>query len=305
MPDIDVLVVGDLNPDLILRGDVTPVFGQTEKFVDDATLALGSSAGIFACGAARLGLKVAFAGKVGDDEFGRFVIRELAARQVDTSGIVVDPSVKTGLGLGLSRGDDRAMLTYLGSIAALCYEDIDPALLARARHVHIGSYFLLTNLRPDVPKLFKTARSLGLTTSLDTNYDPAQWWNGGLQAVLTQTDIFLPNEIELRTITGRSEPEAGLAWLAERIPLVAVKLGPQGAIARRGPEIFQAASLSVAVVDTTGAGDSFDAGFIYGYLAGWDIQQALRLGCVCGALSTQAAGGTAAQPTLEQALAVM
>jgi sugar/nucleoside kinase (ribokinase family) len=197
------------------------------------------------------------------------------------------------------------MLTYLGSIAALRYEDIDQALLARARHVHIGSYFLLDGLRPDVPELFKTAHSLDLTTSLDTNYDPAEWWDGGLQATLAQTDIFLPNEIELRAITGQSEPEAGLAWLAERIPLVAAKLGPHGAIARRGPDMFQADSLSVSVVDTTGAGDSFDAGFIYGYLAGWDIGRALRLGCVCGALSTQAAGGTAAQPTLEQALAVM
>lgn len=305
MPDIDVLVVGDLNPDLILRGDVTPVFGQTEKFVDDASLVLGSSSGIFACGAARLGLRVTFAGKVGDDQFGRFVIQELAARQVDTTGIVVDSAIKTGLGLSLSKGDDRAMLTYLGSIAALRYEDINQELLAHARHLHIGSYFLLAGLQPDVPKLFQQAHALGLTISLDTNYDPTERWDSGVRAALPHTDIFLPNEIELRHLAGQSEPEAALAILTEQTPLVVAKLGPQGAIARCGQALFQAEALPVSVVETTGAGDSFDAGFIYGYLAGWDIERALRLGCVCGSLSTQAAGGTAAQPTLEEAMAVM
>lgn len=305
MKDIDILVVGDLNPDLILRGDVTPVFGQTEKFVDDASLVLGSSSGIFACGAARLGLRVVFAGKVGDDQFGRFVMQELAARQVDPAGIVVDPTIKTGLGVSLSKPDDRAMLTYLGSIADLSYQDIDPALLARARHVHIGSYFLLAGLQPDTPRLFAQAHALGLTTSLDTNYDPTGRWDSGLRAVLPHTDIFLPNEIELRALTGETDPEAALALLAEHVPLAVAKLGPQGAIARRGGDIYRADALPVTVVETTGAGDSFDAGFIYGFLAGWDLPRALRLGCVCGSLSTQAAGGTAAQPTLAEALAVL
>lgn len=305
MPAIDLLVVGDLNPDLILQGDVEPAFGQTEKLVADATLALGSSAGIFACAAARLGLKVAYAGKVGDDEFGRFVINELAARQVDTAGIVIDSGVKTGLGVALSKGNDRAILTYLGSIAALRYADIDSSLLRRARHLHLGSYFLLAGLRPDVPALFEQAHSLGLTTSLDTNYDPSERWDGGLMDALAHTDIFMPNETELRAITGQSDLDAALASLASRVKIVTAKLGPQGAIARVAKDRYQAAPLAVSVVDTTGAGDSFDAGFLYGYLAGWDMPRALRLGCVCGSLSTRAAGGTAAQPTLAEALAAM
>jgi sugar/nucleoside kinase (ribokinase family) len=248
---------------------------------------------------------VTFAGKVGDDQFGRFVVQELAARQVDTAGIVMDPAIKTGLGVSLSKEDDRAMLTYLGSIAALSYADIDPALLARSRHLHIGSYFLLAGLQPEAPKLFAQAHVLGLTTSLDTNYDPTERWDSGLRAVLPHTDIFLPNENELRALTGETDPEMALALLAEQLPLAVAKLGPQGAIARRGADIYRADALPVAVVETTGAGDSFDAGFIYGYLAGWDIPRALRLGCVCGSLSTQAAGGVAAQPTLAEALAVM
>lgn len=309
----DIAVVGELNADLILRGDVTPAFGQVEKLIDDATLAIGSSSAIFACGAARLGLRVAFIGKVGDDVFGRFMRHELAARGIDTRSIVVDPALKTGLTIIFSRqprpaqslSDDRALLTYPGSIAALRYADVDPGLLAEARHLHLGSYFLLEALRPDVPALFDAAHALGLTVSLDTNYDPAEKWDGGLAEALRRVDVFLPNETELRAVAGQAETEAALAAMAERVPLVAVKLGPRGALGRRGAERAQAGSLPVSVVDTTGAGDTFDAGLVYGYLANWDLARALRLACVCGSLSTRAAGGTSAQPTLPEALAFL
>ncbi len=305
MKPFDLIVVGDLNAELVLTGDVVPQFGQVEKLVEDATLTMGSSAGIFACAAARLGLRVAMVGKVGPDDFGRFVLNYLADRNIDTRGMVVDERVKTGLGVILSRGNDRAILTYLGSIAELRYQDIDLSLLEQARHLHLGSYFLLDGLRPDLPRLFAQARNQGLTVSLDTNYDPAETWNGGLAETLAQTDIFLPNTTELYAISGLTELEPALAHLAGHIPLIAVKLGEAGAVAQRGTEQFRADPLPVRVVDTTGAGDSFDAGFLYGYLAGWDVAKALRLGCVCGALSTRAAGGTAAQATLPEALALL
>jgi sugar/nucleoside kinase (ribokinase family) len=300
--DFDLLVVGDLNADLILRGDVEPVFGQVEKLIDDATLTLGGSSAIFACGAARLGLRVALAGKVGDDEFGRFIVGEMKARGVNTEGVVVDPQVKTGLTVILSRGNDRAMLTYSGSIGALRFAEIDQALIARARHLHVASYFLLDALRLDIPALFDLARASGLTVSLDTNYDPSEKWNGGLADALRRADTFLPNETELRSIAGTADTEAALDRLAGGGVTVAVKLGTRGAMARRGNERASAQALAVGVVDTTGAGDTFDAGFIYAYLAGWELARALRMGCVCGSLSTRAAGGTTAQPTLAEAL---
>ncbi len=301
MSMFDILVVGELNADLILRGDVTPAFGQVEKLIGDATLTLGSSSAIFACGAARLGLRVTFVGKVGDDEFGRFVLHELAARGVDTSGVVIDPSIKTGLSVILSRPEDRAILTFSGSIAALRFDEIDMALLRQARHLHLGSYFLLDALRADVPRLFETARAHGLSTSLDTNYDPAEAWDGGLANVLRHTDMFLPNETELCAIAGTRDRDAALENLT-RVPCVAVKLGAEGAVARRGSETAHAAGPSVQVVDTTGAGDTFDAGFIYGFMNGWELERVLQFACVCGALSTRAAGGTTAQPTLDEAI---
>lgn len=306
MKDIDVVVVGELNADLILTGtDITPEFEQAEKLVDDSNLTLGSSAAIFACGAARLGLRVAFIGKVGHDEFGSFVTKQLEAQNIDTTGVVVDPRLKTGLSVIFSMGHDRAILTYLGSIAALHYEEIDLALLARARHLHLGSYFLLQTLRPDIPKLFDCAHAHELTISLDTNYDPSEQWNDGLKETLDRTDIFLPNETELLAISGLRHIEPALAALNCQGPLVVTKLGSRGAVARHQGQVIWAEPFPVSVVDTIGAGDSFDAGFVYGYLSNWDLQRCLRLACVCGALSTRASGGTATQPTLAEAIEVL
>lgn len=298
----DVVVVGELNVDLILDGHVTPAFGQVEQLVENASLVLGSSSAIFACGAARLGLRTAFIGKVGNDPFGRFEVGELVKRGVNVDGIVVDRSVKTGLTVIFSRGSDRAILTYLGSISALHFDEINTELIAKARHLHLGSYFLLESLKPDIPALFDLAHAHGLTVSLDTNYDPAERWNGQVRQTLKRTDIFLPNETELCAIAGLPEVSAALEALSTEVPMIAVKQGERGAQARFGSETIQSEALPVQVVDTVGAGDTFDAGFIYGYLAGWNLAQTLRMAVICGSLSTRQAGGTAGQPTLEEAV---
>ncbi|MBX3066569.1 MAG: carbohydrate kinase family protein [Anaerolineae bacterium] len=298
--DFDVLVVGDLNADLILTGDVVPQFGQVEKLLQDANLTIGGSAAIFACGAAKLGLRVAFSGVVGADEFGSFLVRSLTDRGIDTSGVIVDPALKTGLTVILSTGSDRAMLTYLGTIAALRYQQIDPKLLSRARHLHIGSYYLLDALRPEAARLYANAQSLGLTTSLDTNYDPTEQWQGYITDILKHTDIFLPNETELQGIAHLSGVKAALAKVAEQANMVVVKQGADGATLRKGATVLHTDSIPVQVVDAVGAGDTFDAGFIYGFLRGYDLQHCLRLGSICGALSTQQAGGTGGQPTIDE-----
>jgi sugar/nucleoside kinase (ribokinase family) len=298
----DVLVVGELNPDLILSGDVTPIFGQVEKLVDGMELTIGSSAAIFACGCARLGLKVAFTGKIGKDEFGEFMLNSLKEHGVDTHAVIVDPLLHTGLTLILARGSDRAILTYPGAIPSLRFSEIDPALIAGSRHLHLASYFIQDALQPDVPKLFELAHKNGLTVSLDTNYDPAELWDGGLANALAGCDIFLPNASECQAIAGTPDLEKALEVCASKVGIVAVKQGAEGAILQQGKMVYRAPSLTVNVVDTVGAGDSFDAGFIYGYLNGWNPARCLRMGTVCGALSTRAMGGTSAQPTMEETI---
>ena len=219
---------------------------------------------------------------------------------MDTGGVLIDPSVKTGLTVILSRRGDRALLTHLGAITCLRADQVDRQLLATARHVHVTSYYLQDALRPGLPGLLAEAQERGLTVSLDTNWDPTERWNGGLAQVLDHVDVFLPNEMEARGIAGRSDRESALDQLASQVPTVAIKLGSEGAAARRGDERVACPALSVDTVDTTGAGDSFDAGFIFGLLRGCSLKEALRIGCVCGALSTRAVGGTDAQPTFEE-----
>ena len=304
MQSFDILVAGEINPDLILSGDVEPAFGQVEKLVDAAALTIGSSSVIFACGAARLGLKVAFIGKCGDDVFGRFMLAEMQKHHVDVSNVLVVEGGSTGLSVILNRGVDRAILTHLGLVADLQATDIADGLLAQARHLHVASYFLQTKLQAGLPDLFKRAYALGLTTSLDTNYDPSEQWSG-FDELLAVTDVFLPNEAEARSLTGAENIDEAAGRLGSRVGVLAIKLGKAGALGISESQKVQVESIPVKVVDTVGAGDSFDAGFLYGYLQGWDLGKSLRLGTMCGALSTRMPGGTAAQPTLEEATAFL
>lgn len=297
----DLLVAGEINPDLILSGNVKPEFGQVEKLVDSAALTIGSSSAIFACGAARLGLKVAFVGICGDDVFGRFMLAEMSKRGVDVSHVIIRPGGQTGLSVILNQQSDRAILTHSGLIAELQASDIADSLLTQACHLHVASYFLQSKLQPDLPALFKRAHTLGLSTSLDTNYDPSEKWTG-FDELLAVTNVFLPNEAEAKSLTGAENVEEVTTRLGSKVEALAIKLGKDGALGMSKSQRVQVKSIPVNVMDTVGAGDSFDAGFIYGYLNNWELEKSLRLACVCGALSTQQAGGTNGQPTLEEAL---
>lgn len=304
MGRLDILVIGDCNVDLIVRAqDPTPIYGQ-EKLVDDLTLTVGGSASIFACQAAKLGLRTALASVVGDDDMGRFMREALARQGVDTTYIRRAAQRKTGATISLSTAHDRALLTYLGTIAALEPAMIDPQWLTEARHVHVSSYFLQPGLAPGLPALLAEARRAGATVSLDTGWDPAERWDSGLEACLAEVDLLLPNEVEAKAITGQATVEEALDRLAGKVPVVAVKLGAEGAVAQRGQEVARVLPIPVEVVETTGAGDSFDAGLIFGFLRQLPLAECLEMGAICGGLSTRAAGGTTAQATLAEALAM-
>jgi sugar/nucleoside kinase (ribokinase family) len=303
--ELDLLVLGDGNPDLIVSGDAVPEFGQAEKLVDDARLVVGGSGAIMACGAARLGLRTAFAGVIGDDAFGRFMLDALGERGVETGAVVVDPALPTGLSVVLLSGEDRAMLTSLGTIAELRTDLVDREQIASARHVHVSSYFLQHRLRPDLPELFDAAHGGGGTTSVDPNWDPVGNWDGDLLGLLDRTDLFLPNSAEARAITGIDDIDVAAELLAEHGTTIAVKFGQGGGLAMRGQEVVRSEAIPASVVDTTGAGDSFDAGFVAGMLAGWPLDRSLSLAVACGSLSTRGMGGTAAQPTMDEALAAL
>lgn len=292
---LDLLVLGDVNPDLILAGDVVPRFGQAEQVLHEATLTVGGSGAITACAAARLGLRVAICGVIGEDLFGAFMRGELEERGVDTRGLRVDPAASTGITVVLSRTGDRSSLTLPGTIANLAGEDVDRDLLRSARHVHVSQYFMQTALQPSLPALFHEAHAAGATTSVDPNADPAGRWDAGLRALLPRVDVFLPNAAEATALAGTGEIKRAARALGA--PTVVVKDGARGALAVRGDEMVRSPALLVESVDATGAGDTFDAGFLVAHLEGRPLADALRFANACGALSTRARGGVAAAPT--------
>lgn len=309
--DLDLLVVGEINPDIVVRDpDPRPAFGQVERWVEGVELVIGSSAVIMACGAARLGLRVAMLGVVGDDALGRFMLAEMAAHGLDLGAVRTDPQTPTGASVILSGGDDRAILTAPGTIPRLRVDGVPDDLLRRARHVHIGSVFLLDDARADLPTLLRRAHALGSTTSVDPNWDPRETWDGGVAAILAETDVFLPNLAEATRIAAAAGltasgdgPEAtaqALLGLGPRV--VAMKLGADGGLAvdANGRSVH-AGPLPVTPIDTTGAGDSFDAGFVMAWVQGRSLEAATALAVACGALSTSAVGGTAGQPDLAAA----
>ncbi|ADP83574.1 carbohydrate kinase family protein [Pseudofrankia inefficax] len=306
-----MLVVGDLNPDLVLQGDVVPRFGQAEQLLDTAALVVGGSAGITAHGLARLGRPVALAAAIGADGFGATMTSTLARAGVDTSALVIRPDQPTGLTVVLSTGPDRAILTLPGTIPTLTAAEV----LAVARrlvpaglgHVHVCSLFLQPGLAAGLADLLAELRSAGVTTSLDTNDDPTGAW-AGVGRLLGHLDLLLPNRREalaLARAAGAAGPDLDLTaacrLLAGHGPLVVVKDGDQGAraIGAEG-ELASAPAVPTVPVDATGAGDTFNAAFLDAWMRSLPIPECLRRGVVAGSRSVRAVGGTAAQPTLDQ-----
>jgi sugar/nucleoside kinase (ribokinase family) len=248
---------------------------------------------------------VAFVGRVGEDAFGHFCLEQLASRGLDLSRVIRGGGVQTGLTVAITHPLDRALVTYLGAISALTGQDVPTTSMAGCHHLHSSSFFFQEGLRPDFPDLFARAQAAGLTTSLDTGYDSHEQWDGGLRATLAHTDLFFPNEVELAAIAGTDDPAEGLRRLQNGRTRVVAKLGKSGAMTLEGGQVVQVPAYPVVTVDTTGAGDSFNAGFLHRWLQGAPIVECLQLGAACGALSTLGLGGTAAQPTLADAEAFM
>jgi sugar/nucleoside kinase (ribokinase family) len=301
----DVLVVGDANPDLILRGDVVPRFGQVEQLLSAADLVIGGSGAIVAHALARLGRPTRLAAAIGTDAVGELIGQLLASGGVDTSALLRAAEASTGITVVLSAPDDRAVLTHLGAIEHLtpthARAALDQAVADGARHLHVASYFLLGDLAADLPGLLEDARSRGLTTSLDTNFDPAERWNG-VSDLLPHLDLLLPNRTEALALAGTTDDlEAAAVALASRGPVVVVKDGAAGALrADASREVLRELGTVIEAVDATGAGDTFDAAYLDSFLRGLDPPECLRRACLAGALSTSGVGGTAGQPTIDQ-----
>ena len=296
MASFDVTIAGELNLDLILYGLPEQLLPERELLADRMMLTLGSSSAIVAHNLSALGSRVGFQSRIGDDPMGRIALERLQEGNVDTSKVRVVPGqTTTGLTVILHHPEWRNILTYSGTIAELTWEDLDLDYLADSRHFHLSSYYLQKGLRPRITELFQRLKSKGLTISLDTNDDPDDRWEGGLHDLLPYVDVFLPNEREACKAASTESLEEAIRTLSERVPLLVVKLGRRGAMAQKASQRFTAAPTQELVpVDSVGAGDSFDAGFLHEYVRGGDIEKCLASGNSAGGLSTTRPGGTEA-----------
>lgn len=297
---IDVLTLGDVCVDLILSSkDITPEFGQKEKLIDNYSLEMGGSCLIFASQAAKLGLKTAVVGKVGNDQFGRLVLNTLEESGVLTEYIETVKYEKTGISVELNKGNDRAILTYNGTIDAVSINDVSDELLKKIRHLHIGSYFLMKKFQPYYSSIIKRLKQYGATVSLDTNWDPDENWDSGLNDIMPYVDIIILNENEIKSIANNIDLKQAVKNICEIVPIVIVKKGEDGASAYVNGIEFRSDAITGEVEDTIGAGDSFDGGFIYGFLTGKTIEKSLKIACICGSLNVRKSGGTKGQPRIE------
>ena len=293
--EIDVIVVGELNVDLILNQiESFPETGK-EKLADNMSLTLGSSSAIFASNLCSLGMNVSFIGKIGNDVFGNFCKDQLDEKGVDTSMVIKSEELKTGATIILNFGEDRAMVTHQGAMKYLGIDDITNEMLNSAKHLHFSSYFLQPGFKNQLDILFKMAKDAGLTTSLDVQWDPVEHWDFDCKNVLPYVDIFLPNEAELMHLTGKASIEAAIKSIENFGKYIVVKQGKEGSLLYYDSKIIKADSfLNNNVVDAIGAGDSFNAGFIFKFVKGFSPEDCQTFGNLIGAISTTKPGGTGA-----------
>ena len=294
MPLLDVAVAGELNLDLILYGLPEALPPERELLADNLMLTLGASSAIVAHNLAALGTRVGFVSCIGEDQLGQIALDRLSSGGVDVRAVRKLAATQTGLSVILQRPEWRTILTYPGTIFDLKLEHIDLGYLASARHFHLSSFYLQRGLRPSVPQLFRELKERGLTISLDPNDDPEDAWADDLLQALPYVDVFLPNAREVCKISGQSTIQKAVSALSCRVPILVVKLGAEGALARRGEEEFRQAAVPVQPIDAVGAGDSFDAGFLHQFLRGAALPDCLAFANRTGALSTTRPGGTEA-----------
>jgi sugar/nucleoside kinase (ribokinase family) len=290
---LDCLVMGETNVDLMIAASVRLEPGK-EKLANDIRLVLGGSSSITAFNLASLGTKVGFVGVIGRDAFGDFIEQRLASAGIAINGLRRHKTMRTGITVWFDEKGRRSGITYPGTIPLLRVRDVSPNQLKLAKHLHVGHYFLLTCLHPEAPALFERARRMGLTTSLDCNYDPSEKWNSRIEQVLRHTDIFFPNSQEALLLTRSRSVEAAARELGKLARIVAVKLGAEGVLVYHDGDSFRVPARKVRVVDTTGAGDSFNAGFLSQFLRGASLRASTNAGLAAAARCVARVGGTAA-----------
>ena len=306
MKPCDCAFIGDVNPDIVLMGNSMPVLGK-ELLCDSLYLTMGGSTSISAAVFSSLGLKSCFFGRIGDDMLGRFTVDMLADCGVDTSGIKVCRGGYSSVTISFATSKDRALVTYPGTCGHIETSDIPvEEILRNARHIHIGSFFLQQHLVGVFREIFEAAQGSGVSTSLDAGWDPTEKWDPALFDVLRFTDIFFPNESEALAITGEGDVKSAALRMAEYCKIAVVKRGSKGSLLVSGAVYHECPIYDNYIGrDYTGAGDSYNAGFLLAFLNGMPLFDCMKYGSATAALRISTDRRTRPFATLDEVIAVV
>jgi len=287
------LVIGDLNIDLVLNElKGFPELGK-EIVARNHFIDIGGSGGIFSAVLSELGINTYIISKISNDFLGQFLISKLKDFGVNIDKLVIKEIDETGITINLSYKKDKYQISSLNLVSSLNANEVMFENIEDIGHVHFSSYYMMKNLKADYVKLINNIKSnyKNITFSLDTNDDPENKWGEEIYRILGNIDIFLVNKREAIQITKESNIKYALNKLSRVIKTVVIKLGSEGYIAKDGENYYSGEQLSVNFKDSTGAGDNFDAGFIYGYINNLNIQESLKIANICGAKSVEYLGG--------------
>jgi sugar/nucleoside kinase (ribokinase family) len=294
----DVLLAGAGNIDIVVSGCNIIPDAEQEVRVPNISFHIGGGTALSGLGMAKLGMRPMITGLIGDDYCGRFIIDELGRHGVATD-IAFSKVQSTGISIAFNPEKDRSFITYDGTVTAFTLNDVKDQLLSEVRHVHITGYNGRSN-HEEYLAFVKRAKQARLTVSMDVGWDESGEWYDGIYEVISFVDVFFCNELEALHYSRKSDVKDALSVIADHVPIAVIKLGERGAIAASGGTMLQHPSYRVTVVDTTGAGDSFNAGYLYGYLNGYDLKSCLNFGTACGSFSVTNRGGNAGFPTLAE-----
>jgi sugar/nucleoside kinase (ribokinase family) len=301
-PGIAVGVLGDVYVDLLCKVNDLPVWGE-DRAASTTLLSAGGSTSNTArfLGSLGGGVAVRLFSAVGDDAFGAYFRAELEKEGcVAIEGSLAQlAGIPTSVCVVLSGPTDRGFVSCNSTNAALRPGMFDMQALLAHKHVHIGGFFNMPGMHtPELVELARALRAARVTISLDSQFDISGTWDGSgvLAPLLHELDVFMPNELEASGVTGEPTAERALEALCARMregALALVKVGERGVLAGRAgsTERWQIPTSAVEVVDTTGAGDAFNAGFLHAYVRGGQVDACLRAGTAAGALAVQQLGG--------------
>ena len=299
-PFYDVIVTGSYFCDLVFTGLPTlPQLG-TEIYAPQLDLVIGGGAANTAIALRRLAVNVGLATELGDDLFSRFAADQLRVEGIDATLINQSASALRRLTVSLSYPQDRAFVTYVDPAPTSAERAARALASADCRHIHFPGL----SITPTMLDILTDCRTRGINVSMDCQHRAETLQSPLVCEILSQLAIFMPNETEALRLTGADSVETAIRTLAEITPCVVIKRGAAGAIARwrgiEGAGTCEIPAIPSVVIDTTGAGDIFNAGFLAAYLERQPIAECVRWGNYCGALSVRGVGGTQTAPTRSQ-----